>query len=362
MNMKVGFHDMKIGLYSGFKTQRSEGHNVFSSGLRAVRNAHHNGKEFAKINSDLRGIKDLLDVAKEKDKLHEIELTVNLIKEAKHKMTEAKIKLNAQHLPKSAQDKALDQLQQYKKTSTQIKKYGEIGLWESVKNFSEAFIDGPNSEQNSKNLFSKMNVCMENSLAIRTTFLRNTDNYLAKDIGGIIKSDHALEDIERLINADNALNDKQFNELGSGALNYLKSIGPKISAEDMIRIMDLVVTSDVTDVDQINREKLVDDLKTFIEPWKSTLNESQSLVIGKLCALFKAAEIIKNEVSSYSTFGFQLGSMLQQSSGGSLTLYNTTHPEKPLVDKNSTKPAHPLNVIQGALGQALMDSFAPTRQ
>ena len=203
---------------------------------------------------------------------------------------------------------------------------------------------------------------MENSPEIRRDFLRGSTFYLARDIGGIIKTDDALGDIERLINSNNALSNEQFNEFGIGALNYLKSIGPKISAEDMKQIADSVVTSDVTDVDQINREELVDKLKTFIEPWKSTLNESQSLVIGKLCALFKATEIIKNEVGSYSKFGFQLGSMLQQNSGESSILYRTTNPEKTLGDKNSSKPVHPMVVIQGALGEALMDSFAPTSE
>lgn len=361
MNMKVGLHDMKIGLYSGFKTQRSEGHNVFSSGLRAVRNAHHNGKEFVSINSDLGDIKDLLDAAKKNNNPQQFAIAHELIKEARVKMAETKSKVNAQHLPQSTQTKASSQIQQYVKESIELKK-GAIGRNESVKNFTEAFIDGANSEQNTNNLFGKMNVHMENSPRIRTDFLRGSTFYLAKDIGSVIKTDDALGDIERLINSNNALSDDQFNEFGIGALNYLKSIGPKISAQDMIGIVDSVVTSDVTDVDQINMKELVDKLKPSIEQWKSTLNKSQSLVIGKLCALFKATESIKNEVRSFSTFGFQFGSMLQQNSGESLMLYSTTHPKKTLVDKNTVKPVNPMVVIQGALGEALMDSFAPTSE
>ena len=86
MNMKVGLHDMKIGLYSGFKTQRSEGHNVFSSGLRAVRNAHHNGKEFVSINSDLGEIKNLLDHAKKNNNPQQFDIAHGLIKEARVKV------------------------------------------------------------------------------------------------------------------------------------------------------------------------------------------------------------------------------------------------------------------------------------
>ncbi len=352
--MKVGLHDMKIGLCSGFKTQRSGGHNVFSSGLSAVRNAHHNGKEFIKIKSNLGEIKDLLDDARKNNDSHKFNIAHNSIKKARVNMAETQRKVNDQHLPQ----KVSSQIKQYYKESSELKK-GPIGRNESVKNFTEAFIDGVNSENNTNNLFSKMNACMENSLNIRTNFLRNSNSYLAKDIGSIIKADYALEDIERLINADDAINESQFNEFGSSALNYLKSIGPKISAEEMIRVTDLVVTSDVTKVENINKEQLDGYLKTIIESWKKDLNDSQLLVIGKVCDLFKAAESIKNEVSSYSKFGFQLGNMLQQNTGDSLNLYNTTHPKKQLVDAHSIKPVHPLNVIQGALGQALMESFAP---
>ena len=58
--MKVGLHNMKIGFENRFDVQKANGHNGFSSVLSAVRNAHHDGKAFANLNSQLNNIRESL--------------------------------------------------------------------------------------------------------------------------------------------------------------------------------------------------------------------------------------------------------------------------------------------------------------
>ncbi|MDW2645757.1 hypothetical protein RYZ59_19545 [Citrobacter sp. HN-141] len=60
MNMKVGLHNMKIGFENRFDVQKAKGHNGFSSVLSAVRNAHHDGKAFANLNSQFNNIRESL--------------------------------------------------------------------------------------------------------------------------------------------------------------------------------------------------------------------------------------------------------------------------------------------------------------
>lgn len=370
-SVHTSLHDMKIGFESRFETQKAKGHNVFSSALSAVFNAHHDGKAYANIKSDLGEVKYWLDAAKVQDEAHKIDLAVNFIKQAKHKMTETKINLNAQHLSKSVQDKVVDQLQKHYKYSKAIKKDGEIGHRESVKNFTEAFVEGPNSKQNTENLFNKMMAAAlgpdENATIIRDNFLRASKHFIAKDIGSTIKSDHPLEEIENLIKSDNALTVTQFNEFGTAALKYLNSIGPNISAEVMVRITDTIVTPEVTDVDQIDMKKLTEECKILIDSWKTTLGTDQLLVIEKLCDLFTHADSIenKNQDVLYSTLGFQLGSMLQENSGETVSKYRESHNGiRHLVNKYNTKTqlAMPLEPIQSVLGQVLMESFAPAKE
>lgn len=370
-SVHTSLHDMKIGFESRFETQKAKGHNVFSSALSAVFNAHHDGKAYANIKFDLGEVKYWLDAAKIQDKAHKIDLAVNFINQAKHKMTVTKHNLNAQHLSKSVQDKVVDQLKQYYKDSNKIKTDGKIGHMESVKNFTEAFVEGPNSKQNTEKLFNKMRAAQDKSNSeeiatkIKTTFLRESHAYLAKNIGSTIKSNHPLEEIENLIKSDNALTVTQFNEFGIAALNYLKSIGPNISAEVMVRIADTVVTPEVTDVEQIDKKKLTEECKILIDSWKATLGTDQLLVIEKLCNLFTNANKIENENRDvlYCTLGFQLGNMLQENSGETVNKYKESHNGiRHLVNKYNTRSqtAMPLEPILATLGQVLMDSFAPS--